>query len=96
MGKNNNDFIKVCAYLALALSAVVFLVNALLGFFGGNLGLLGSILLAVGQIAMAISVAMPAYQFTKGKGAFVVILYWVALILYVASAVLPIFQGIVA
>ncbi|MBO4988952.1 MAG: hypothetical protein J6D37_01340 [Clostridia bacterium] len=95
MGKNNNGLIKTCAFLALALSAIVLLINALLGLVGGNLGWLGDILVAVGQIAMAVCVAIPAYEYSRGKALWVKILYWVALVIYVVSAVIPVITGLV-
>lgn len=92
--KNKKNLVEVCAFVALVLSAVLYLVNLILGLIpGASLGLLGSILSMIASILMAVCVMFSGLAYVKGKGLLYNVILWVALVIYVISVVIPIFLG---
>lgn len=91
--KNNNKFIMTCAFVALVLTAALFLINAILGGFGGSLGWLGALLTGLGQLAMVACVIFPAMDYVKNKTIVWKVILWVALAVYVIAVVIPIIQA---
>ncbi|MBE5752270.1 MAG: hypothetical protein E7357_07655 [Clostridiales bacterium] len=85
---SSNNFVRGCAYVALLIAAFTFLFSGLV--YSLDIGVLTrfvSLANLVGKICLVIGVALPAYDFTRGKGKFWRILFWLALIVYILGCV---------
>ena len=84
----NVGLVRVCAYVALIIAAGLFLFNGLMNLFELNVGgkLLSAISL-IGNICLAVGIALPAYEYTLGKKYIWRILFWIALIVYLLGCV---------
>ena len=94
-GAAKNSFIRICSFIGILISAVVFVVAGILSWFGGNLGTIGSILNLVAALAMLVAVAFPAWDYVKYKSTGWKVVYWVALVIYVFGCVfgmIPLFR----
>ncbi|MDR1906542.1 MAG: hypothetical protein LBQ27_06510 [Clostridiales bacterium] len=74
-----NDIIKWSAYVALILSAILFLIGNL-----ANLGILG----LLKDLALFAAVALAAYKFAKSKGKIWYISFWIALVIALVGLIL--------
>ena len=81
---------------AIRLSKAAFFLAAFLFVFGGLFAgsKVGSILEIIGKIALLIAVAFPAYEFSRGCNKVWRIIFWIALVIYVAGCVLGLLSGI--
>lgn len=82
------NFVRGCAYVALLVAAFTFLFSGLI--YSLDISLLTrfvSVFNLIGQICLAIGIALPAYDFTRGKGKFWRVLFWIALIVYLLGCV---------
>jgi len=82
-----NDFVKLCAFVGIFLSAILFVVGAILNAVG--LSSITSIFNLIAQLALLVAVAFPAYRFVRGthhRKAWTIV-YWVCLVLYVFGVV---------
>ena len=83
-----NRIMRICAYIALLISAGIFLFGGLVSWLGWSaLSKVVSILDIIGKILLIIGVAIPAHDFTLGKKRVWKVLYWVALIVYILGCV---------
>lgn len=82
-GQARRDFIKLCAFIALIISAFTFVFG---GLFSGSL--IGRILDLIAKIALLVAIAFPAYYYSRGCGKVWRIVFWVALVIYIAGCVL--------
>lgn len=82
-GAAKRSLVKMCAYVALFLSAIIFVFG---GLFSGSLA--GRILDLVAKIALLIGIAFPAYDYSKGLHKAWRIIYWIALVVYLLGCVL--------
>ena len=81
-------FVRTCAYIALVISAGIFLFGGLVKWLDWTaLTKIANTLDLIGKIALALGVAVCAYDFTYGKKKVWRIIYWVALIVYVLGCV---------
>ena len=86
------DLVHVCCYIALVLAALLLAITKIFGFFNVNVGgTVMSVLSLIQEIAMLVGIAFGAYAFARSKGKTWVIIYWVALIIYIAAAILGLF-----
>lgn len=86
------DFVRICSYIALVLAAVLIFINNLLPLIGIEIqGLFFNILGLIKDIALLIGIAFGAFAFARAHGKAWLIIYWIALALYVASAVMGLF-----
>ena len=86
-----NRIMRICAYIALLISAGIFLFGGLVSWLGWSaLSKVVSILDIIGKILLIIGVAIPAHDFTLGKHRVWKVLYWVALIVYILGCVVGI------
>ncbi len=82
-----NDFVKLCAFIGIFLSAILFVVGGILTAV--KLGSVASILNLIAQLALLVAVAIPAYRFVRGthhRKAWTIV-YWVCLGLYIFGVV---------
>ena len=87
--ESSNNFVRGCAYIALIIAMFTFL-------FGGIVRSLEIEILTrfislanlIGKICLVIGVALPAYDFTRGKAKFWGVLFWIALIVSLVACLL--------
>ena len=82
----NNDIIKFCAFWGMAIAAILFVVGGIMSWAGVGLSLV-SIFNLLAQIALAVAIALPAYNYVRGKKKGWKIFYWIALVIYVFGVV---------
>lgn len=70
-------------------AAILFVASGILGFFDlGNVGTtIISVFNLIGKLALLVAVAFPAYGYVRGKAKVWKIIFWVALVVYVAGCV---------
>lgn len=88
---NRNDWTKICAFWGIVIATTLLIVNAIIHWAGGNLGLVGAIFDLLAKIALLLAVAFPAYSYVAHRKVGWKITYWVALVIYVVFIVLPVF-----
>ena len=82
------SFVKLCAFIGLIIAAFLFV-------FGGIFsGAVGSILELIGKIALLIAVAFPAYEYSRHMHIVWRVIFWIALVIYIAGCVLGLLSGI--
>lgn len=86
------SLVKLCCYIALILAALLILVTNVLPLLGLKIGgpILGAIVL-VRDIALLIGIAFGAYSFARSSGKTATVIYWIAIAVYVASAICGLF-----
>lgn len=92
MGKERNNFVSFCAFFALLLAALLIFVNNVLPLIGLEIG--GKVINVLGlvkDVALLLGIAFAAFSFAYAHGKGWRITYWIALIIYLASAVFGIF-----
>ncbi len=82
------SFVKLCAFIGLLVAAFLFVFG---GLFSGSR--LGSILEMVGKLALLIAVAFPAYEYSRHMHKAWRIIFWIALVIYIAGCVLGLLSG---
>lgn len=80
-----HDFVRACAFIGIFLSAVLFVVGAILNWCG--LGSVASLLNMIAQLALLFAVAFPAWDFVKNRKQVWRVIYWISLVLYVFGCV---------
>ena len=89
---SRQDFINLCFMIALFLAALLIFINNVLPLIGVNIsGALMGALNLIKDIALLLGIAFGAWKFVRYRGKTWVILYWVAIGLYVASAICGLF-----
>lgn len=79
------SFVKLCSYIALVLAALMFLLGGVLSkVFSVQVV---SILNLIGQLALLIGIAFPAYSFSRGTHIAWRVIYWVALAVYLFGCI---------
>ena len=84
--------IRACSYIALILAGILIFILNLLPIIGVEIHgkILGALELAK-NITLLVGIGFGAYAFTKGKKVWVAVLFWIALVLYIASVILGMF-----
>ncbi len=91
-GQARADFISLCCIVALFLAALLIFINNVLPLIGLDInGKLINALNLIKDIALLLGIAFGAWKFVRGRGKAWRILYIVAVVLYVASAVCGLF-----
>ena len=91
-GQARRDFIKICCFVTLLLAAVLIFVDNLLPLVGVDVsGMLFNVLRLIKDIALLLGIVFGAYSFARAHGKTWVIIFWIAVALYVASAILGLF-----
>ncbi len=83
------SFVKLCAFVGLIVAAFLFVFG---GLFSGST--LGSILELIGKLALLIAIAFPAYEYSRGMHKAWRIIFWIALVIYIAGCVLGLLSGV--
>lgn len=89
-----HDLVTVCAFWGMAIAALMFIISGiitLLAKFGvtinSPLSGVRSIATLIGQIALVIAIALPAYNFVRGKSKGWKIFFWIMFLVYVLGVV---------
>lgn len=91
-GQAKRDFIKLCCFITLLLAAILIFVDNLLPLIGVDVsGTLFNVLRLIKDIALLLGIVFGAFSFARAHGKTWVIIFWIAVILYVASAILGLF-----
>lgn len=91
-GQARRDFIKICCYVTLILAAVLIFVDNLLPLIGISVeGPLFGALRLIKDIALLLGIVFGAFSFARAHGKVWVIIFWIAVALYVASAIMGLF-----
>lgn len=86
---NRVDIVKVCAFWGILVAALLFIARGILGLFDLSIGgTIMSIFDILGKLALLVAVAFPAYSYVRGKARVWQIIYWAALVVYIAGCVL--------
>lgn len=85
--RERNYFVKLCAFLGLFLSAVLFVMS---GFFSGQVN---AILDLVARLSLLVAIAVPAYSFVRGRHVAWKVVYWIVLVIYVLGCVFGVLHG---
>ena len=90
----NGSIVRTCAFWGMAVAAVLYIVSGLINFIAKYTGGLGATLQAVvgiitllGNIAVIVAIALPAYGYVSGKNRNWRAAYWVFLIIFVLGVV---------
>lgn len=91
-GQAKADFIRICCYVALILAAVLIFINNFLTLIEINVsGTFIDILVLIKDVALLLGIVFGAYSFARAHGKVWTILFWIALALYIVSAILGLF-----
>ncbi|MGN0823207.1 MAG: hypothetical protein ACI4NG_05485 [Candidatus Gallimonas sp.] len=91
-GAAKRDLIKLCCYVALILAAVLILISNVLPLIGLNInGKFINALKLIKDIALLLGIVFGAYTFARSKGKAFWIIFWIAVVVYVASAICGLF-----
>lgn len=82
-----HDLVKLCAFIGILISAIIFVVSAILSWVNADLGPIAGILNLVAALALLVAVAFPAWDYVKYKTKGWRIVYWIALIIYIFGCV---------
>ncbi|MDE6411393.1 MAG: hypothetical protein K2L02_02525 [Clostridia bacterium] len=84
--------IRACSYIALIIAGILIFILNLLPIIGIEIHgkILGALELAK-NITLLVGIGFGAYAFTRGKKIWVAVLFWIALVLYIASVILGMF-----
>ena len=91
-GQARADFVRICCYVALVLAAVLIFIDNLLPLLEIDVGdAFFDVLRLIKDVALLLGIVFGAYAFARAHGRVWTIVFWVALALYVVSAVLGLF-----
>ncbi len=82
-----NELAAFCAFWALLIAGILFLVQLILNAIGVNLGSFAGIINIIVAIMLGLAVALTAYKYVRGKSKGWKIAYWVMIILYFVMAI---------
>lgn len=98
----NGDIVRLCAFWGMAVAAVLYLVSGLINLIAKYTGGLGETLQRVvgifsllGNIAIIVAIALPAYSYVVGKGHTWRVVYWILLSVFVLGVVFGAIPSIV-
>ncbi len=93
------DVEKFCAFWAMAIAAILYILSGIIALvirYADVAGIFSTILNIVrflGNIAMIIAIALPAYKYAVTKGKNGKILYWIFLVIFALGVVLGFIGG---
>ena len=94
-GAAKRDLSKFCAFWAVVISAILFLLQMLFKLVGGNLDTVGRVMSIIASIMLGIAIVFPAYSYacSKGKtwGIICIIIFVVYFVLAILGGVSPLF-----
>ncbi len=92
MGKERSDFIKICSFIFLCLAALLIFIDNILPLVGVTVGgTVFNVLRLIKDLALLFGIVFGAYSFASAHGKTWKIIFWIALIIYIAGAILGLF-----
>ena len=90
-GAAKRDLSKFCAFWAVVISAILFLLQMIFNLVGGNLDTVGRVMSIIASIMLGIAIVFPAYSYACSKGK-----TWriICIIIFVVYFVLAILGGV--
>lgn len=96
--KRRSDTTSFCAFWSLAISAIMYIAGGVIRFIkwlwnnidpevGTSLEKVSGILLFLGNVALIIAIAIPAYNYVKGRGKGWKIFYGISLAIFILGVV---------
>ena len=67
-GAAKRDLSKFCAFWAVVISAILFLLQMIFNLVGGNLDTVGRVMSIIASIMLGIAIVFPAYSYACSKG----------------------------
>ncbi len=87
--KGEKNILSLLSYVALIIVGILIVINTLLPLIGVSVsGPFFNVISSLKDLFVLIVVGLSAYNFTVGKKKGVKIIFWIAVVLYVAGAVL--------
>ncbi len=82
-----NELAAFCAFWALLIAGILFLVKLILNVVEAKLGKFEDIINMIVAIMLGLAIALTAYKYVRGKSKGWKIAYWVMIILYFVMAI---------
>lgn len=87
-----NDLVRLCCYIALVLAGVLLIITNFLPVVGVEIkGKFLSVMVMIKDIALLLGIVFAAYSFARSHGKTTTIIFWIALVLYVACVICGLF-----
>ncbi len=87
-----NDLVRLCCYIALVLAGVLLIITNFLPLVGLKIeGKFLSVMVMVKDIALLIGIVFAAYSFARSHGKATTIIFWIAVVIYVACVICGLF-----
>lgn len=94
-GAAKRDLAKFCAFWAVVISAILFLLQMIFNLVGGNLDTVGRVMSIIASIMLGIAIVFPAYSYACSKGKtwriICIIIFIVYFVLAILGGVSPLF-----
>lgn len=94
-GAAKRDLSKFCAFWAVVISAILFLLQMIFNLVGGNLDTVGRVMSIIASIMLGIAIVFPAYSYACSKGKtwriICIIIFVVYFVLAILGGVSPLF-----
>ena len=87
-GAAKRDLSKFCAFWAIVISAILFLLKLIFDLVGGDLGTVGTVMGIIAAIMLGIAIVFPAYSYACSKGKTWRIICIIVFILYFVLAIM--------
>ena len=87
-GAAKRDLSKFCAFWAIVISAILFLLKLIFDLVGGDLGTPATVMGIIAAIMLGIAIVFPAYSYACSKGKAWRIICIIVFILYFVLAVM--------
>ncbi len=99
------DIVKTCAFWAMTIAAFMYIFSGFIRFLlwvaknistksAGILNQIVSVGQFIGNVALIVAIALPAYGFVRGKTKAWKVVYWVALAVFALGVVLGMLGGL--
>ncbi len=76
------------AFIAVIFSAVAWLLDAILGFFGLNGGIITMILNTVAKVLLFVIALLFSYDYARRSKPWVKVIYWISVVIVIACIIL--------
>lgn len=94
-GAAKRDLAKFCAFWAVVISAILFLLQMIFNLVGGDLDTVGRVMSIIASIMLGIAIVFPAYSYACSKGKtwriICIIIFIVYFVLAILGGVSPLF-----
>lgn len=82
-----NELAAFCAFWALLIAGILFLIQLILNAVGVSLGSFAGLINIIVAVMLGIAIALTAYKYVRGKSKGWKIAYWIMIVLYFVLAI---------